>query len=241
MTILTRDLLKQLAEFDTPLLANTIGFIDPEPAHKFYLGGAIQSITPQLGPTVGVAYTIELDSSTPEGVPELDDFWRQIEQMENEDLPVVWVVKAVGSRPDHECVIGDGMAKTLAAAGCVGLVTDGGARDVAGLLTVPFAVYCRGRVIHHCHMRFRHPNAPVDVGGITIRPGDVIHADSGGVIRIPHSCVETLPEQAIQMQAFEREAHMWLRRTDLRASEKRLQVQELLAKYGFAKDKVEIK
>src|SRR5258708_1511289 len=154
MTILTKELLKQLAEFDTPLLANTIGFIDSTPAHEFYLGGSVQSVTPQLGPTVGVAYTIELDSSTPEGGAELDDYWRQMEEIEDEDLPVVWVVKTVGSRPDHECVIGDGMAKNLYAAGCVGLVTDGGVRDVRGLLTVPFAAYCRGQVIHHCNLRF---------------------------------------------------------------------------------------
>src|ERR1043166_4552138 len=117
MTILTRELLSQLAEFDTPLLANTVNFIDPTPAHEFYLGGSIQSVTPQLGPTVGVAYTITLDSSTPEGAPELDEYWKQIEEIEDEDLPVVWVVKTVGSRPDHECVVGDGMAKLLAAAG----------------------------------------------------------------------------------------------------------------------------
>lgn len=241
MAILTRELLEQLAEFDTPLLANTIGFIDPTPAHEFYMAGSIQSVTPQLGPTVGVAYTIELDSSTPEGAPKLDDYWRQLEQIEDEDLPVVWVVKTVGSRPDHECVIGDGMAKGLFSAGCVGLVTDGGVRDVRGLLTVPFAAYCRGQVIHHCNLRFRRANSAVDIGGITVSTGDVIHADSGGVIRVPSACVEELPERAIRMLAFERDAHMCLRRTDLRSAEKRAQVQELLGKYGFTKEKAEIR
>jgi 4-hydroxy-4-methyl-2-oxoglutarate aldolase len=241
MTILNKELLKQLAEFDTPLLANTVAFIDSTPAHEFYMGGSIQSVTPQLGPTVGVAYTIELDSSTPEGDPDLNAYWRQMEAIENEDLPVMWVVKTVGSRSDHECVIGDGMAKSLYAAGCVGLVTDGGVRDVRGLLTVPFAAYCRGQVIHHCNLRFRREGSPVEIGGITITTGDVLHADSGGVIRIPHTCVEDLPDKAIRMQAFERDAHMCLRRSDLRFGEKRVQVQELLAKYGFAKAKAELR
>lgn len=241
MTILTRELLEQLAEFDTPLLANTIGYIDCTPAHEYYMGGSIQSVTPQLGPTVGIAYTIELDSSTPAGEPEVDEYWRQLEEMENEELPIVWVVKTIGARPDHECVIGDGMAKSLAAAGCAGLVTNGGVRDVRGLMTVPFAAYCRGQVIHHCHLRFRNAGSPVEVGGITVKTGDVIHADSGGIIRIPHSCVQELPGRAIGMQAFERDVHMWLRRTDLRAAEKRVHVKELLEKYGFAKERTEIR
>lgn len=235
MPPITRDLLAQLAEFDAPLIANTISYIDPTPAHEFYMGGGIQSVTPALGPTVGVAFTCEVDSSTPGGAAEGEAYWRQLEEMEREDRPVVWVVRATGSRPDHECIIGDGMAKTLYAAGCVGIVTDGGVRDVAGLLTVPFAAYARGQVIHHCNLRFRAPGCPVEIGGITVRSGDVIHADAGGVIRIPHTCLEALPKRAIQMQAFEREAHQWLRRTDIKAAEKRERVQQLLAEYGFSK------
>lgn len=53
---ITPGLLDEPCEFDTPLLANTIHFIDPPP-HEFYLSGEIQSVTPPLGPTVGVAFT----------------------------------------------------------------------------------------------------------------------------------------------------------------------------------------
>jgi hypothetical protein len=41
------------------------------------------------------------------------------------------------------------------------------------------------------------------------------------------------------MQAFERDAHMYLRRSDLRSAEKRVHIQELLGKYGFAREKAE--
>jgi regulator of RNase E activity RraA len=174
-----------------------------------------------------------MDTSTPEGDADLDLYWKQLEEIEREELPVVWVVKTVGSRPDHECVLGDGMAKTLFAAGCIGAVTDGGVRDIAGLLTVPFAAYARLKTIHHTNMRVRSAGEPVRIGGITVKTGDVVHADSGGVIRIPATSIEDLPRRAIQMLAFEREAHLELRRTGIKLSEKRERVNSLLRKYGF--------
>ncbi|MSO21744.1 MAG: RraA family protein [Acidobacteria bacterium] len=225
--------LEALRDFDTALLANTIGYIDPTPAQEYYMGGFIQSVTPSLGPTVGVAVTCELDTSSPGGEPALDGYWRQLESMGRTREPIVWVVKTVGSRPDHECVLGDGMAKTLYAQGCVGVVTDGGVRDVNGLLSIPFAAYCRGTVIHHCALRFRRVDEPIEIGGITIRSGDVIHANHEGIIRIPTGCLEILPAKASQMRAFEHDAHCVLRQTDISLGDKRQRVVDLLGDYGF--------
>ena len=232
--MITPALLHELREFDTPLLANTINFIDPTPTHEFYLSGEIQSVTPPLGPTVGVAFTAELDSSTPGGAAETDLYWEQLEAMAQCELPIVWVVKAVGSRPEHECMIGDGMAKTLFSVGCAGLVCDSRVRDIPGLITTPFAAYCRGRAVHHGALRFRAIDRPVEIGGVTIYPGDVVHANSDGVIRIPPDCLEHLAANAVRNRAFEHEAHMFLRRTDQSPAEKRVHVQQLIAKYGFA-------
>lgn len=232
--MITPGLLDELREFDSPLLANTIKFIDPTPTHEIYLSGEIQSVTPSLGPTVGIAFTAELDSSTPGGTAETDLYWEQLEEMTRCPLPIVWVVKAVGSRPEHECMIGDGMAKTLHAAGCVGLVSDSRVRDVAGLASTPFAAYCRGRAVHHGALRFRAIDRPVEVGGVTIHSGDVIHASSEGVIRIPPGCLGELAASAVRNRAFEHEAHMFLRRTDRSPAEKRKHLQALIARYGFA-------
>jgi regulator of RNase E activity RraA len=224
----------ELREFDTALLANTIGYIDPTPPHEYYMGGSIASLTPMLGPSVGIAVTCELDSSTPNAKPDWDLYWKQVDEIADLLLPVVWVVKTAGSRPDHECVLGDGMAKTLHAAGCVAVVTDGGARDLHSFPSIPFAAYGRGKTIHHCPIRFLRTNQPIEVGGILIRPGDVIHANAEGVIRIPPACLAELSARAVTMRAFEQDAHRHLRRTDLTGAEKRKLVDGLVVKYGFA-------
>lgn len=227
--------LRQLLEFDSALLANTIGYIDPTPADQLYMGGSIQCQTPGIGPMVGIAATCEMDSSTPGSDWNWEPHYEQLGQMREMQGPLVWVVKAVGSRPDHECVLGDGMAKMLHSVGCTGVVTDGGLRDVAGFLTIPFHAFAKGRVIHHCPLRIRSINRPVEVGGIVVNPGDVIHGSAEGVIRIPPVCLEALPERAAKMRAFEHEAHFVLRQPDIAPREKREKVLALLRDYGFAK------
>ena len=226
-------ILEQLQKFDTPMLANTIDYIDPTPQAEIYLAGTIESMTPSVGPTTGMAVTCVADTSTPGGEPDVDLFYQQLEAIQKMNEPVVWVVQTVGSRPDHECVMGDGMGKLLYAAGCVGVVTDGGVRDIPGLTRIPFAAYARLKTVHHCPMRFTRGNEPVVVGGVSIKQGDVIHAGPEGVIRIPSACLPELPEAALRMQAFEREAHAIFGQTALTAQQKRARVPELLGKYGF--------
>jgi len=233
--MITKSLIEQLEEFDTALLANTIGYIDATPAEQWYMGGMIRSLTPSLGPTVGVAAICEVDSSSPGGESDMDAFGRQLAEFERSELPIVWVVKAVGSRPDHECVLGDGMAKTLTSVGCIGIVTDGGVRDVDGLLSTSFAAYGRGTVIHHAAMRMRAATTPIEIGGITVASGDVIHANKEGVIKIPPACVEQLPERAAAMIAYEHENHAHLRRTDIDWATKQKMTVARRGKYGFVK------
>ena len=216
----TRGQIESLRDFDAPLIANTLDYFDDTPAHERYMSADIQSVTPSLNPAVGIAVTAKFDTSTPGGHAEMDLYWQQVAEIETMDVPVIWVVETVGSRPEYECVLGDGTAKALFSSGCIGAVTNGYVRDVEGLLTVPFSVHCRGRVAHHCPCRMKEINIPVSVGGIIVNPGDLIHACNDGVIKIPPASVPMLLEKAPLHRKVEHDTHLLWRRTDLTAKEK---------------------
>jgi regulator of RNase E activity RraA len=225
--------LAALREFDGALLANTVGYIDPTPAHECYMSGSIQPVTRIEGSTIGLAVTCEMDSSGPNQSADVDRFWQQLDEIQEMGLPVIWVVKSIGPRPDHECVAGDGMGKALHASGCAGIVTDGRVRDLKGLAGIPLPVFAKGISIHHSPMRIPRINIPVEVGGITVHPGDILHGSAEGVVRIPKSCLHKLPEAAIRMWGFERDAHIVFSRPDLTARQKKERVLKILADYKF--------
>ena len=230
---ITRGMLESLSEFDAPLIANTLDYFDDNPPEERYMSGEINNVTPGLGAAVGVAVTAQFDTSTPGNKPDMSLYWDQIAEIEAMDVPVIWVVETVGSRPDFECVLGDGTAKVLYAAGCLGVVSNGYVRDVEGLLTIPFSAHCRGTIAHHCALNMRAINVSVSVGGITINPNDVIHACQDGVIKIPPASIPMLLEKAPLHRMVESETHLIWRRTDLTAQEKKDHAIAVYKRHGF--------
>jgi len=111
-----------------------------------------------------------------------------------------------GGREDA-AVIGDIVGKTLADLGCVGLVVDGAVRDVDGLDAAGLPTFARGA--HPATGSNTGPgaiNVPVQCGGVTVRPGDVVHADGSGVVVVPR---ERLPEVVGLAKAVDERETAW--------------------------------
>ena len=76
-----------------------------------------------------------------------------------------------------------GMARNR---GVNGLVTDGLARDVAGILAVGLPVYCAGLSPNSpARNGPGHAGLPVVLGGVAVESGDIVIGDDDGVVIIP--------------------------------------------------------
>lgn len=93
------------------------------------------------------------------------------------------------------------MGTAMAARGYAGAVIDGGVRDVAYLRKIEFPVYATGIVpstsVHH--YRFGGSQIPVTCDGVTVNPGDIIAADSDGVVVVPTARAVEVLKLAQQM------------------------------------------
>jgi regulator of RNase E activity RraA len=91
-----------------------------------------------------------------------------------------------GGARDDAAVIGDIGGQALADLGCAGLVVDGAIRDVDGLEETGLPTFARGA--HPATGSAQGPgaiNVTVQCGGVVVRPGDVVRADSSGIVVVP--------------------------------------------------------
>jgi len=89
---------------------------------------------------------------------------------------------------------GEVQATTHVALGCAGVVTSGGVRDLDEVEPLGFEYYSSCILVSHAYIHIVEFGCPVDVGGITINPGELVFADKHGVIVIPEKITPYLAE-----------------------------------------------
>ena len=78
--------------------------------------------------------------------------------------------------------------------GCVGVVTDGSVRDLDEVRALGFQFCGRPRLGLPRHTStWSTSGCPVKVGGVWIKPGDLIHADQHGVVTVPAEIADRHP------------------------------------------------
>jgi len=101
--------------------------------------------------------------------------------------------------------------------GCVGVVTDAGARDTDEIIIekIPLYLRGRGRGIRPGRNEIESVNRPVALGGVLVMPGDIVVADGDGVVVVPRAQARAVAAFARQVmendQAGRRELYKQLR------------------------------
>ena len=94
------------------------------------------------------------------------------------------VVDARGSTSN--AVLGDLICTKACHRGIAGFVVDGLIRDLPGILELGLPVYARGTTpVGPLHRGPGEINYPICCGGVVVNPGDVLVADTAGIVVIP--------------------------------------------------------
>lgn len=91
--------------------------------------------------------------------------------------------------------------------GCVGVVTDGTARDTDEIITQRVPLYLRkiGRGIRPGRNELESVNRPVVCGGVLVVPGDVVVADGDGVVVVPRARAAAVAQYARKIMDGDKE------------------------------------
>lgn len=93
--------------------------------------------------------------------------------------------------------------------GARGIISNGGIRDTDELIKQQIPVYLdymeRGRGIRPGRNEIESVNKPVTIGGVLVRPGDVLVADGDGVISVPREHALQVAEYAHEILSKDKE------------------------------------
>ena len=93
----------------------------------------------------------------------------------------------------------------LRALNCVGAVTNGAVRDIPAAEALGFQLFAGSVAVSHAYVHIVEFGGPVEIGGLTIQSGDLLHGDLHGVQSIPTDLVEKIPPVAARMTAQRQE------------------------------------
>lgn len=190
--------LAALRQFDTPTICNALELVVPERRALGFTTDTMICPFPDLPPMVGFARTAMIRAMQPSGLSGADskqarlDYYRYIASGE---VPKLVVIQDADSRIGFGCFWGEVQTAVHKGLGALGLVTNGGVRDIDAVAP-DFQVLCGKITPSHAHVHTIHFGGTVDVFGMVVRSDDLIHADRHGAVVIPHEVAREVPRAA---------------------------------------------
>ncbi len=206
--------IEALQVIDTPTICNAIETFQVRGRVEGFMGMNIRCLLPELGTMVGYAVTVTVDSTTPD-VSQRSEVWLAwLKAMEASSKPSVLVLKDIGPERQKSAHFGEVMGTISKRLGVVGVISDGGLRDILEVKRLGLHYFAPGLVPSHGNPRLVEVNVPVVVDGVHIEPGDLLHGDINGVTIIPLSIADKVVQAAARIHEKEGELMAYINGPD---------------------------
>jgi regulator of RNase E activity RraA len=119
--------------------------------------------------------------------------------------PRVVVLQDFDHRPGFGAIFGEIHARICRALGCEALITNGAVRDLPEIEPLGIQVFSGTVSVSHAYAHIVDFGNHIEIGGLGIKPGDILHGDRHGILSVPPQLVAELPSMAEQIRSEERE------------------------------------
>ena len=195
--LLTEEELDALRQFDTCMVANAIESFRVRLCNTGFADARVRCMFPDAPPMVGYAATARLRSGEPPIVGgtfrDRADFWNSILEV---PAPRILVLEDMDDPPGRGAFVGDMHAAILKALGCVGYLTTGAVRELPSVRTIGIQLFAGSVAVSHAYAHIFEIGARISVGGMEVRPGDLLHGDRHGVLTVPAEIAAKVPSVA---------------------------------------------
>ena len=139
------------------------------------------------------------------------DWWDRLTEV---TAPRIVVIEDADRNAGRAAFIGETHAAILQANRCIGVVTNGAVRDLAQIEQTGFQLFSGTISVSHAYAHVAQVNRPVTVAGLKIVPGELLHGDRNGVVKIPPHSAERILEIAAEMRRREERILQFCRSKD---------------------------
>jgi regulator of RNase E activity RraA len=203
----SHEILDFLGRTDTCTISNAIEVLNVRMRNEGFLRGGVRCMFPELPPVAGFAVTGRMRAGAPpiSGLCYYDrqDFWQYVASIPG---PKIVVMEDMDSPSGMGALAGEIHAQIGRALGCVGWLTNGRVRDLNAVRKAGFQCFAEGPCVSHAYAHIVDFGGPVEIDGLEIHSGDLLHGDLNGVQTVPIAIAPKLPEVVRHIE--EREAEL---------------------------------
>ena len=207
MSKVDETLLQQLRELDTPTVCNALEAVVPDRRGFGYTTEPLVCTRPELGSMVGFARTATIKAREPSQVRGADA--RQLSQgyygyIDGGPKPSIVVIQDLDAESKgYGAFWGEVNSNIHFGLGCLGVITDGSVRDVPDAAE-GFQMLADRIGPSHAFVHIVGFGDKVNVAGMEVSDGDLIHADQHGAVVIPVEAASDVPAAASRIARVER-------------------------------------
>jgi regulator of RNase E activity RraA len=198
--------LARLRALDTPTVCNALELLLPEARTVGFTYEPFYALFPELPPIVGYARTALIRAMRPAADAPAEIRAKRLayyEYIASAPGPTIAVLQDIDHSPGFGAFWGEVNTAVHKGLGCLGGITNGSIRDLDAAAE-GFQLLAGKVCPSHAHVHVTDHGVDVNIHGMTVRSGDLVHADRHGAVVIPLEVAREVPAKAELMARREK-------------------------------------